>query len=69
MGQVFHDRATGSSPLTRARRQSCNTAIASFALADKPRTRHQPEDGSEVANARNGRGYEDLADGTALDGF
>ena len=28
--------ATGSSPLARARRQSCNTAIASFARADEP---------------------------------
>ena len=48
-----------------ARRQSSNTAIASFAHAAEPGTRHQPEDGGEVAQARDGRGYEDRADGTA----
>jgi hypothetical protein len=74
--------ATSSSPLARARRQSTNTSIpwlvivclqtlkrASFALAVEPRTRHQPENGGEVAEARDGRGYEGLTDGTAPDGF
>lgn len=61
--------ATGSSPLARARRQSSSTAIASFARAAEPGTGHQPQDGGKVAQARDGRGYEDRADGTKLDGF
>lgn len=54
MGQVRHDHA---------RRQSSNTAIASFARAVEPGTRHQPEDGGEVAQAGDGRGHEDRAFG------
>jgi len=51
-----------------ARRQSSNTAIASFARAAEPGTGHQPQDGCEVAQACDGRGYENRADGAALNG-
>src|SRR5690606_8402178 len=51
-----------------ARRQSSNTAIASFARAAEPGAGYQPQDRREVAQARDGRGYEDRTDGTALDG-
>ena len=74
--------ATGLSPLARARRQSCNTAIrwlasvclqtlrsASFARGTEQRTGHQPQDGREVAQACDGRGYEDRAEGAAVDSF
>jgi hypothetical protein len=57
IGQVRHDYA---------RRQSGNTAIASFSLAAVPRTVHQTEDDGEVAQARDGRGHERRADGTVL---
>ena len=50
-----------------ARRQSCNTAIASFARAAEPGTGHQPQDGGEVAQAGDSRGHEDRAEGTAVD--
>ena len=73
--------ATGSSPLARARRQSCNTAIrwlasvclqrlrsASFARAAKSGAGHQPQDGGKVAQAGDGRRYEDWAVGTAIYG-
>lgn len=39
--------------------QSCNTAIASFDRSAEPGTRDQPEDGREMAQARDGRGSED----------
>ena len=42
--------------------------IASFARAVEPGTRHQSEDGGEVAEARDGRGHEDRPDGTAVHG-
>lgn len=48
------------------RRQSSNTAIASFARAAEPGARDQSEDGGEVAQAGDGRGYEDRANGTAV---
>ena len=40
--------------------------IASFARAVEPGTRHQSEDGGEVAEAGDGRGHEDRAVGTAV---
>jgi len=49
-----------------ARRQSSNTAIASFARAAVPGVRHQPQDCRQVAQAGGGRGYEDWADGAAI---
>jgi hypothetical protein len=58
--------ATGSSPLARARRQSSNTAIASFARAAEPGARHQSQDGREVAQALVSRGPEDRAEGAAV---
>ena len=61
MGQVRHGSATTT-------RQSCNTAIASFALAAEPGAWYQPQDRRKVAQARDGRGPQDRADGTSLDG-
>ncbi|MFA8385372.1 MAG: hypothetical protein ACEPO2_07085 [Pelagibaca sp.] len=55
--------------LDHARRQSNNKEIASFAVAVKLGARHQPEDDGEVAEVCDGRGHEDRADGTKLDGF
>lgn len=52
MGQVRHGSA-----MTHARGQSSNTAIASFALAVEPGTRHQFQDGRQMAEAGNGRGH------------
>ncbi len=49
-----------------ARRQSSNTAIASFARAAEPGARYQSEDRGEVAQAGDGRGYEDRADRAAF---
>jgi len=57
----------GSSPLTRARFQNSNTAIASFARAVEPGAGDQPQDGSEMAQAGDGRGQEDRAEGPAVD--
>lgn len=51
-----------------ARRQCSTAAIASFALAAEPGVGHQPQDRRKVAQARDCRGYEDWADGTALGG-
>lgn len=59
-------RAFVKCPRGDARRQSSNTAIASFARAAEPGTGHQPQDGCEVAQACDGRGYENRADGAAL---
>jgi hypothetical protein len=52
-----------------ARRQSCTTAIASFARAVEPGTGHQPEDRRKVAQAGNNRGYEDESEAAAFDGL
>ncbi len=61
MGQVPHGSATIEpawrhrfEPAARAHRQSSNKAIASFARAAVQGTRHQPEDGREVAPAGDG---------------
>ena len=53
----------------RARHQSGNTAIASFARATEPGTGHQRQDCRKVAEASDGRGYEDRTNATAVDGF
>ncbi len=50
------------------RRQSCNTAIAGFALAAERRVGDQSQDGRQVAEAGDGRGFEDRPEGAALDG-
>jgi hypothetical protein len=47
--------AIGLSPLAMARLQSSNTVIASIAGAAKSGAWHQPQDGSEVAQAGDGR--------------
>ncbi len=52
-----HDHAGG---------QSSNTPIASFARTVEPGARHQSEDSGEVAQAGDGRGYEDRADRAAV---
>lgn len=59
---------TGSSRMRHdhARRQSSNTTTASFARAAEPGTWHQSEDGGEVAQAGDTRGYEDRADRVAF---
>lgn len=49
-----------------ARCQSSNTAIAGFARATEPGTRHQPQDGGEVAEKGDSRRYKDRADGTSV---
>ncbi len=75
MGQVRH----GSATTTYAVRAAIMRAgpppvrgqarmIASFARAAEPRARHQPQDRREVAQARDGRGHEDRAEGTAVNG-
>lgn len=60
---------TGSSRkrLDYARRQSCDTAIAGFALSVEQVARHHPQGGSEVAEAGDGRGHEDRAEGASFD--
>ena len=60
--------ATGLSPLARAHRQSGNTVIASFARAAEPGAGHKSQDRCEVAQACDGRGYEDRTVGATLDG-
>ena len=70
-----HDRASAAPPVrarwrghaVRAARLG-NPAIASFARAADPGVRDQPEDRGEVAEAGLGRGHEDQAEGTPLDG-
>ena len=73
MGQVRHGSATttlaakaaimrASPPLVRGMARM----IASFARAAEPGARHQPQDGGEVAQARDGRGPQDRAEGTAV---
>jgi len=57
MGQVGPASAT----ITHAVRAK-NTAIASFARATEPNTRHQPQDGREVAEANNSRRSRDRAE-------
>ncbi|MFT7106905.1 MAG: hypothetical protein ACJAVT_001427 [Yoonia sp.] len=49
-----------------ARRQSCNTAIANFDLAAEQGVGHQSQDCLEVAQACDGGGFEDRAEGAAL---
>jgi hypothetical protein len=49
-----------------ARRQSCNTAIASFARAVEQGVGHQSQDCHEVAQAFDGGGFEDQTEGAAL---
>jgi hypothetical protein len=51
-----------------ARRQSCNTAIASFARATEPGAWHQPQDRSEVAQTCDSRILQDWAEGTTING-
>jgi len=51
-----------------ARRQSCDTAIASFARAAEPGAWHQPQNRLEVAQARDRRGSQDRTEGTSLHG-
>lgn len=73
MGQVRHGSATtthaaraaimrASPPLVRGMARM----IASFARATEPGARHQPQDGGEVVQARDGRGPQDRAEGTAV---
>lgn len=50
-----------------AHRQSCNTAIASFARAAEPGTGHQPQDRREMASAGDGRGPQDGAQRNSVD--
>ena len=59
---------TGTSRLRHdyARRQSSNTAIASFDRGVEPGAWDQPEDGSEVAEATVGRRQEDWTEGASL---
>ena len=59
---------TGSSWVRHdhARRQSSNTAIASFALDAEPGAWDQPKDGGEMAEAGDGRGSEDRAEGPSF---
>ena len=49
-----------------ARRQSSNTAIASFARDAEPRVGDQPQDSGEVAQTGDGRGFEDRAERPSL---
>ncbi len=56
-------------PAGEARRQSSTTAIASFARAAEQAVGDQPQDCGEVPEKGDSRGYEDRADGSALDGF
>ncbi|BCA63480.1 hypothetical protein HMP09_2714 [Sphingomonas sp. HMP9] len=49
-----------------ARRRSSNTAIASFALDAEPGAWDQPEDGGEMVEAGDERGFEDRAEGPSL---
>src|SRR5574343_2070849 len=67
-GRKQHGTSSSREPHDHARRQSSNTAIASFARAIEPGARHQPEDGSKVAQAGGGRGHEDWAFGTEVHG-
>ena len=62
MGQVCH----GSATTTHAVRAAIQRSQASFAQLS--RELGQPQDGGKVAQARDGRGHEDRADGTAVDG-
>jgi hypothetical protein len=66
--EALWDKFVTAAPRSRALSER-NTAIASFAHAAEQGTGHQPEDGGEVAEARDGRGYAERADGTTLDGF
>lgn len=57
MGQVRHGRA---------RRQSCNTTIASFARDAEPGAGDQSQDRRKLAEASDGRGSQDRAEEAAL---
>lgn len=50
--------------LDHASSQSANTAIESFARATEHGIEHQTQNGSKVAEASNGRRYEDRTDET-----
>ena len=56
-------------PRGHARRQSCNTAIASFDRGAEPRTRDQSEDARQVAKAWDSRGSQNGSEGSALHRF
>jgi hypothetical protein len=75
MGQVRH--GSGTTPFAvraaiqrSAARQSLFTAMrgARFALGAEPGAGHQSQDGFQVAQAGDGRGYEDGSERTALNG-
>ena len=68
-GRIHYGTGSSWARHDHACRQSCNTAIASFARGTEQRTGHQPKDGGEVAEASYGRGYEDRAEGAAVDSF
>ncbi len=57
MGRVRNDRA---------RRPSSNTAIASFVRDAEPGAWDQPQDCDEVAQADDGRGFENWAEGPSF---
>jgi hypothetical protein len=74
MGQVRHGSATTTHAVRAAIQRSQVEGLPAIspraglrARAAEPGAGHQPQDGCEVAQARDGRGYEDRADGTALD--
>jgi len=60
---------TGTSRLRQdhVRRQSSNTAVASFDRGAEPGAWDQPEDGHQVAETANSRGSQDRTEGAALD--
>jgi len=66
MGQVCHERSHAIVRHDHARRQSSNTAIASFAFDAEPGTWVQSEYGGKIAEAEDGRGFEDRAEGPSL---
>jgi hypothetical protein len=64
MGQV---RSYAITRHDHARRPSSNTAIESFARDAEPGVGDQSQDGSQVAQADNGRGSEDWAEAPSFD--
>jgi hypothetical protein len=76
MGQVRHGSATTTHAVRASIQRSqvegppaIGPRAGLRARAAEPGTGHQSDDGREVAQARDGRGYEDRAVGTAFDGF
>jgi len=65
-GKKRYGTGTSRERHDHARRQSGNTAIASFAHGAEPGAWDQPEDGGEVAQAGDGRGSKDRAEGPSL---